>query len=169
LPGDSGTDTLYGLAAIDRARLHHRLSALYEGFDAVIVDSGPGIESVVRATMRARRLVVVSTPEPAALSDSYALIKIVTQQVPSLAIDVLANRVANPAEGVAVFERLALAADRFLRRGLSYLGAVPEDVALARRVREPGALLKEIPAALEELAGRLAERHVAPGRGEEAA
>jgi len=143
LPADSGAETLYSLGSIDRARLHHRLSALYDDFDAVVVDAGPGLESVVRvATMRATRLVIVTAPEPAALTDAYATIKIVHAQVSDLPVDVLVNRVLDDREGPRTFERLATAAERFLQRGLTYLGALQEDEAIRRAVRTPGQLAR---------------------------
>ncbi len=62
LPADSGDEAMYALNATDRARLHYQLSTLYDGFDVVIVDAGPGLESVVRASaMGASRLLVVLT------------------------------------------------------------------------------------------------------------
>ncbi len=166
-PADSGTESLHALGSVDRARLHHRLSALYDAFDTVIVDGGPGIDNVVRiASIRASRLVVVTVPEPAALSDAYALIKIVNLQVPSLPVDVLVNRVLGEDEALASYERLRLAAARFLGRDLHYLGAVPEDEALRAVVRRPGALLAAAPAAVEQVALRLAGRGAAGARGE---
>lgn len=141
LPADSGAESLYALGSVDRARLHHRLSWLYDDFDAVVVDAGPGLESVVRvSTMRATRLVVVTVPEPAALTDAYATIKIVQFQVADLAIDVLVNRVGDPREGPQAFERLATATQRFLQRDIRYLGAIPEDDAIRQAVRGPGRL-----------------------------
>jgi len=143
LPADSGAESLYAMAAVDRARLHHRLSALYDDFDAVVVDAGPGIESVVRvATMRATRCVILTVPEPAALTDAYATIKIVNLQVADLPIDVLVNRVSEPPEGTQTFERLATAAERFLQRGLRYLGALREDDEIRHAVRVPGQLAR---------------------------
>jgi flagellar biosynthesis protein FlhG len=141
LPGDSGAESLYGMTPVDRARLHRRLSALYDDFDVVIVDGGPGIESVVRATIRASRLTVIAVPEPASLSDAYALIKIVHLQIPTLPVDVVVNRVFGADEANAAFARLALAAERFLKRELRFVGAVAEDPEIARGVREPGTLL----------------------------
>ena len=141
LPADSGAEGLYALGATDRARLHHRLSALYDDFDAVIVDAGPGLESVVRvATMRATRCVVLTAPEPAALTDAYATIKIVNLQVSDLPVDVLINRVCDASEGPETYERLATAAGRFLHRELRYLGALWEDEEIRRAVRMPGRL-----------------------------
>jgi flagellar biosynthesis protein FlhG len=114
---------------------------LYDDFDAVIIDAGPGLESVVRvATMGATRLVVVTAPEPAALTDAYATIKIVHLQVSDLPIDIIVNRVIEPNDGPETFERLATATERFLHRELRYLGALAEDDAIRHAVRLPGRL-----------------------------
>lgn len=145
LPADSGAEGLYALGATDRARLHHRLSALYSDFDAVIVDAGPGLESVVRvATMRATRCIVLTAPEPAALTDAYATIKIVNAQVADLPVDIMVNRVMSDSEGPETYERLATAAERFLHRPLRYLGALWEDEEIRRAVRVPGQLARGI-------------------------
>jgi flagellar biosynthesis protein FlhG len=141
LPADSGAESLHALGLLDRARLHHRLSGLYEDFDTVVVDAGPGIESVVRvSTMGATRLILVTLAEPAALTDAYATLKIVHAQVKDLPVDVLINRVEDPREGPHAFERLATAAERFLHRGIRYLGALWEDDEIRRAVRAPGRL-----------------------------
>jgi flagellar biosynthesis protein FlhG len=157
LPGDSGAESLYALGAVDRARLHHRLSSAFDGFDHVVVDGGHGIESVVRAAgIRASRLVVLTAPEPAALADAYALLKITSLQLPSVPLEVMVNRVSADEEGQAVFERLHLAADRFLRRALTYLGCVHEAEALRMGSRRPGALLELAHEGIDAIAAHLA-------------
>lgn len=158
LPGDSGAESLYALGAVDRARLHHRLSAVYDDFDQVVVDGGPGIESVVRAAgIRASRLVVLTAPEPAALADAYALLKITSLQLPAVPLEVMVNRVSADEEGQAVFERLDLAAGRFLRRDLSYLGCVHESEAIRLATRHPGALLELEHEGIDSITARLAD------------
>jgi flagellar biosynthesis protein FlhG len=157
LPADSGAEALYALSAFDRARLHDRLSGLYDAFDAVIVDGGAGVEAAVRAcAMRASRLVAVVVPEPASLADAYALVKLAHLQVPGLPVGVLVNRVEAPGEAETAVERLRLATRRFLGLELDDLGAVPESDRLRRAARRPGGVLDAIPPALEALAGRLA-------------
>jgi flagellar biosynthesis protein FlhG len=144
LPADSGAEGLYALGAVDQARLHHRLSNLYDDFSVVVVDAGPGLEAAVRlSTMRGTRLVVVTVPEAAALTDAYALIKLVHGQLPSLPIDVLVNRTETAAEADQAFERLATAATRFLGRPLEYLGGLPECAGLRTAMRRPGAWLTD--------------------------
>ena len=145
LPGASGAEGIYSLAALDRARLHHRLCSLYDDFDVIVIDAGPGLESVVRvATMRATGLIVTVAPEPAALTDAYALIKIVQQQIPDLPIDILVNRSFSEDEGRAAYERLAIAVERFLRRGVRYLGSLPEDDELRLAMRDPRRLSRAL-------------------------
>lgn len=168
VPADSGAEALYGLTSVDRARLHQRVCGLFGEYDAVFIDGGPGLESVVRAAgIQASRLVVLTAPEPAALSDAYALLKIIHLQVPSLPSDVMVNRAMADEEGQAVFARLQLAARRFLRRELGYLGAVLEDDALRRCARQPGAVLGVVSEEVEGIAERLGtgERLETPDEG----
>jgi len=166
LPADSGAESLYALSRVDQARLHRQLSSLYDGFEAVVVDGGPGIDNVVRvASMSATRLVVVTVPEPTALSDAYALIKIVSLQIPALPVSVLVNRTLSGEEGLAAFERLSLAASRFLGRELEYLGTLPEDDALRADIRRPGALLAAAPSEVEEAVARLIESKTSGAQG----
>jgi len=156
LPADSGAELLYGLGPIDRARLHQRVTRLWDDYDRVIVDGGPGLESVVRAAaIRAGHLTVITTPDPAALSDAYALLKIVHLQVPSIQIGVMVNRASADDEPQLVFDRLQLAASRFLGRGLEDLGAVPESESLRTAARRPGTVLDLQSAAVEAWAERL--------------
>ncbi len=144
VPGDSGAEVLYALPAVDQARLHHRLSTLYRGFDVVMIDAGPGVEGAIRlATMGGTRLVVVTVPEVAALTDAYALIKLVHAQLPSLPIDVLVNRASGPDDVEVTFQRLATAAERFLGRSLTLLGGLPETPALREALRRPGGVLDD--------------------------
>jgi flagellar biosynthesis protein FlhG len=144
------------MGAVDRARLHYRLTSLYDRFDAVVVDSGPGIDGAARvAAARATRLLAVTTPEPASLTDTYALIKIMHAHAPGLPIEVVANRVTSVAEGDETFARLRLAARKFLRHELSGPTLVPDDPAIRDATRRAGALSALMVNALDELAARL--------------
>lgn len=155
LPVQSGEDAIYSLTATDRARLHLRLTGLYSAFDDVVVDAGPGIEATIRATIRATRLIVVAVPEPASLSDAYALIKTATFHAPGLPIDVIANRVATETDGRNTFDVLNLAARTFLRRELGCLGEIAEHESLRRAVRSPGGLLSVAPVEIDAITERI--------------
>jgi flagellar biosynthesis protein FlhG len=158
LPAESGEERLHALTSVDRARLHHRLTDLYDEFDVVIIDTGASLEDVMRVSlMGATRLLVVAIPEAAALSDAYAVIKIVTLQIPLLPIDVIVNRTLNADEGPMVFGRLDQASRRFLNHPLNYLGAVAEH-ASSRQLTAPHAPLTLQPEGLAEIAATLRTR-----------
>ncbi|MGE0443394.1 MAG: AAA family ATPase [Gemmatimonadales bacterium] len=145
LPSDSGAEALYALPAVDQARLHHRLAALYADYDLIVVDAGAGIETVIRlATMGGTRVVLVTVPEVAALTDSYAVIKLVHAQLPGLPIDVVVNRAVDPEEVPRAFERLSVAAGRFLGRQLNLLGGISEAPGLREAMRRPGGLFSDL-------------------------
>jgi len=142
MPADSGTDAVQRLGPTDRARLQRRVSGIYADYDAVIVDAAAGLDSALRCVaLHATRLVVMTMPEATALTDAYALIKVVHGQLPRLPVDVVVNRVHEPTEGDLAFEKLRAAASRFLGRPLDYLGAVPEDREMRALAADPLRLL----------------------------
>lgn len=150
LPAESGAEVVHALTPMDRARLHVRLTTLMDDYDVTVVDAGTGIDGVLRAALaRATRLVAVTTPEPAALADTYALVKILSLEAPALPVDLFVNRSRGEAESAAAFQRLSEATHRFLGRPLGWLGAMDEDERVRRAVRGERPLL--------ELDGRVAE------------
>lgn len=138
LPGTSGGEPLQSLEPLDRARLHARLTTAFAGFDLVIVDAGAGVDGVLRATtIGAHRLVLVTSPEPAALTDAYAVLKLVHVRTPNIPVDVLVNQCQDDADGRIAFDKLAIAGERFLRKGIRFLGAVADESTIRAAVREP--------------------------------
>ncbi|MBA3317375.1 MAG: AAA family ATPase [Gemmatimonadales bacterium] len=138
LPAESGSEGLYALDAVERARLHCRLVGLSQQYEVVVVDAGAGIEGVVRAaTLGADRILLVTAPEPTALMDAHALVKMLSLQVPYVRIDVFVNRCAGEDEGKGAFVRLAAASEQFLNRRLHLAGILLEERQVAVAVREP--------------------------------
>ena len=80
---------------------------------------------------------MVSTPEPAALTGAYALMKVAHLRAPEIPIDVLINRCGSDADGTTAFDKLATACDHFLNRSIRHLGTVAEDPSLGLAARDP--------------------------------
>ncbi len=143
MPADSGTDAVQRLGPTDRARLQRRVSGIFREYDIVIVDSAAGLDSALRcAALHATRLVVLTMPEPTALTDAYALIKVVHGHLPRLPMDVVVNRVRSAEEGDRAYDKLRAAAARFLGRPLDFLGAIPEDLAMRDVASDPARLIQ---------------------------
>jgi flagellar biosynthesis protein FlhG len=145
LPSESGAEGLYALDPVERARLHCRLVGLYRLYQVVVVDAGAGIEPVVRAaTLGADQVLVVTTPDPTALVDAHALVKLLSLQAPHVGIDVLVNRCGGESEGQDAFAKLAAASERFLNRRLHLAGILLEEPLLAAAVRDPSRFLAKL-------------------------
>lgn len=142
MPAASGDEAIQRLSGTDRARLHRRVTTLYPEYDVVVIDAAAGLDSALRcAALRATRLVVITTPEPTALTSAYALVKMVHARLPRLPVDLMVNRTMSPEEGQLAADRLQEAATRFLGRQLRYLGAVPEDTGVRGSLADPAGLV----------------------------
>ncbi|MCX7629012.1 MAG: P-loop NTPase [Geminicoccaceae bacterium] len=166
LLGPSGWRALAGLAGPRLERLALELEALATGYDATVLDLPAGIgPPTLYLSARARRALLVTTPEPTALTDAYALLKIGLKDHPALALVV--NLAADPEDGRDAARTLAAASRRFLSRELELLGVVRRDPRVGEAIAAQRPLLSRHPhaAAAEDvlrLAQRLAARSAGP-------
>ena len=140
IPGASGVGRLAALGEFERARLIGSLEELGRYSDVMILDCPAGISpTVISLASAAERAVVVTTPEPTALTDAYAMIKVLWQQRSGVAIDLLVNQVSGGAEAEAVGRRLVGVAEKFLDCPVGRLGYVCRDpnIPAAVRARRP--------------------------------
>jgi flagellar biosynthesis protein FlhG len=113
---------------------------LAETADFILVDTGAGItKNVVHFAAAADEVLVVTTPEPTAITDGYALIKTVSREKGHGRIRLIVNQARNRLESGRVSERLRLVSRRFLDLEIDNLGHILNDehVALAVRKRRP--------------------------------
>lgn len=104
-------------------------------FDVVILDSGAGItEQIIHTALRADQVLVISTIEPTAVLDAYALIKIMLTGNPSIRVGVAMNMVRVPGLADEAAAKLRLAIRHFLHAEIEYTGFVPYDEAMQRSV-----------------------------------
>jgi len=117
--------------------------------DFLLIDTSPGINkgSIEFAGM-VDEIVIVLTPEPATVSDSYALVKILKGIYPEVQIRILVNFVASQDEADDVFERFELVVNHFLVSRVEYLGFIPEDMTLRQAVCERVPVIRAFPQSL---------------------
>ena len=116
------------------------LRELDELADVIIVDTGAGIsDSVLEFVMASPEVVLVTTPDPSSLTDSYSLLKTLYRNPNFLReeteIRVLSNRVTSLEEGQNVYDKLNSVVEQFLEGTVDYLGTIPQDFMLERSVR----------------------------------
>jgi len=146
LLGPSGWRALAGLEGAPLERFALALSGLAAGYDATLVDLEAGIGPRTLALARiANQVLLVVTPEPTALTDGYALVKVGLRAHPGLAV--VANQVETPAEGVACWRTLAATCRRFLGLDPPLLGTVRRDPWVAEAIGRQVPFLSRNPTA----------------------
>jgi len=137
LPGASGLEKLANLSEWQFTRLVNSFNELDRQSDIVILDTGAGISTnVTNFLMAADEIVVVTTPDPHAVLDAYALIKTIAGHKDRLKIKLVVNRVEKPAEETRVKLNLLNTCQAHLDQPLEYLGAIPESKYVGQSMRE---------------------------------
>ncbi len=173
LPGASGIAELARLDGHSFAALHARLMPIEQSFVIVLADAAAGIgPDVLACCLAAQELLLVTTPEPTALTDAYGLLKAFAQQAPQRRVNVIVNMVNSPAE-VEAGERLCAVARRFLGLDAQVVSWVPFSLWVQEAVRRQVPLLRLMPScptakSLRQLAHALANRLPKTGCSQEA-
>jgi flagellar biosynthesis protein FlhG len=146
IPGASGLAQVAALEEYERARLVREMKHLEDDADILIVDTGAGVSpNVLSFAAGADQQLIVTTPEPTAIADAYAVIKSVHRLRPDGDYRLVVNMVRSKAEAMAVFERIDAVCRRFLSLHLWYAGYVLHDPAVGRAVRKRHPFLLDSP------------------------
>lgn len=146
LPAASGVPELNDLNPDMRDLLVSRLTPLLINYDFIFMDIGAGISDTVQtfAGMAAMRIVVI-TPEPTSLTDSYALIKVLNKRFGLTEFRIVVNEVTSAKEAQSAYEKLAGACKHFLNIELKSLGFVRMDKKIPEAVCRQQPLMKYAP------------------------
>ncbi len=170
LPGANGVQEMTALSGAQKLALASALENLSRRVHLVIIDTCSGIsDAATHFATVAQEIVVVVTPEPASLTDAYALIKILASTYGERRFQILANSVDGEAQALRLFDSISRAAVRFLNVSLGLLGWIPRDPELLAAVAHSRLVVdeaREAPSsrAFDEVAGRLIESCAAGGR-----
>lgn len=136
IPGASGVAKLADLAGRQRAELLDQLSALERVADVILIDTGAGLgANVLSFAGAAATTLVVTTPEPTALTDAYAMTKTLLLRSPETKIEIVVNLASDQAEAEMVFRRISKVCETFLRRSIGFAGWIPADLAVIDAVK----------------------------------
>jgi flagellar biosynthesis protein FlhG len=136
IPGGSGVEELANLSLAQQQQLIAELSAMEAASDFMIIDTAAGIGHNVTSVLRAAaEVIVVTTPDPTAVVDAYATIKVLHRYCPAKPVWVLVNNAVGFGDAEEIFGQIHSAAERFLQHPLEYIGTIPRDEELAEAVR----------------------------------
>ena len=102
----------------------------------ILIDTAAGISSsVIGFCLAADHVLVVTTPEAAAMADAYGVIKVLVRKRYGRPISLVVNMARSPAEGKQIYQRMADVARKFLQTNLYYAGTLLKDERLCTAVR----------------------------------
>ncbi|MCL1884549.1 MAG: P-loop NTPase [Defluviitaleaceae bacterium] len=157
LSGGTGISALTELTDNQILRLTDGFLRLDDIADFIIIDTRAGLSNAVTNFIRAASdTIVVTTPDPTAIADAYALIKSLKTTMPDVGVlKLVVNCIVNDTEANEVFEKLNGVSSRFLGIKLILLGGIPYDSYLVRAVRKQKPVSTQYPFA--ESANRYAD------------
>lgn len=161
IPAGSGVAELANLAEDEREGLLDQLAEIEQSVEFLLIDTGAGLsDTVLNLIVASDEAVVVTQPEPTALADAYALIKVIVQHHAAFPFHILLNMVRDREQARQVYDSLARILVRFLGYQPGYAGYVTTDPCVAHAVVQqvPFSILHPRCAAarcLEELASTL--------------
>lgn len=147
----SGGSGIAGMSNLNQEYLKYIIQNLVQLdaiADIIIVDTGAGIsDAVLEFLVASGEILLVTTPEPTSITDSYSLLKALYRHPRfdenATKVKMIANRVNKEAEGEILFGKLNAVVERYLKIPMTYLGSVPEDIQLSR------AVMQQVPVSLE--------------------
>ncbi len=159
--GASGLDRLADISEAEQRQIIQHLCRLQHEADTIVIDTAAGISSsVIGFCLASDHVLVVTTPEAAAMADGYGIIKVLVRKRFPGPISLLVNMARTSAEGKQAYQRIADVARRFLHTNIYYAGTLlkEERLCTAVRSRQPVVLAypkAQISLALAALAVRL--------------
>ena len=149
ISGGSGMEQAGEFTPAERDLLEEKLTGCGELADVILIDTGAGIgRNVLDFILAADEVILVTTPEPTAMTDAYAVMKAYSMYAAKPNMRLVVNRVYDEAEGLEVAEKLRKTAERFLHMEIQSLGAIYEDRTMIQAVRQQKPILEAHPDAL---------------------
>ncbi len=135
--GASGLESLADLTRFQRQRLADELDTFQDNYDLMVIDTAAGLSaSVVGFCHAADHTLVVTTPEPTAMTDAYAMIKVLAGRDYSGKISLIVNMADSVAEGKRIYRQIADVARRFLNIHVYEAAVLCRDDRLPAAVRQ---------------------------------
>lgn len=151
----SGGSGIAGMGNLSRDHLDYlirNLSELDIMADVIIIDTAAGIsEAVLEFLVASREIILVTTPEPTSITDSYSLLKALNLHAKfnkdETKVKVITNKVETTEEGKQLYSKLSAVVNRYLKLNMEFLGVIPYDNSLVKAVMQQSPVLISNPQA----------------------
>lgn len=147
----SGGAELFYLETLDYQSQQHILKELklLEEYDIVIIDNGAGLSRQSLAfTILADEIILVTTPEPTAITDAYRVLKMVSLYKLKNRVKLVINQAQDKLSVEESFEKLSTTAREFLKLDIQCLGYIFSDIRVNKSIMQQEPLVVKYSQAL---------------------
>ena len=139
ISGGSGISGFGDLTKEQLTYLVYKIKELESMADIIIIDTGAGIFSAVMDfVVVSNEVILVTTPEPTSITDSYSLLKALNKRddfdKSQNHIKIVANRVRSYEEGANLYNKLNVVVNKFLNFNIEFLGIIENDENMSKAV-----------------------------------
>jgi len=149
VPGASGLSDMADLSPAHHIGIVNAFSSLTTNIDTLLVDTAAGIsDGALRFAESAQEVIVVVCDESTSITDSYAIIKILSTERGVSRFRIVTNMTRTGGTGNQLFEKLLRVTERFLDVTLDHAGSLPYDDRVWRSVQRQVPFVTAYPGSL---------------------
>jgi flagellar biosynthesis protein FlhG len=161
IPGSSGIPRIVNMSSRKRQEFIASFKDLEGEADIILIDTAAGMaKNVITLALLADDILLVTTPEPSAITDAYAMIKVLHAEKPEAKINLMVNMAGSETQALEVAQKVVQVSRQFLNFEVCVLGGLPNDPYVPKAVmqRQPWTeLYPRCPAtkAIKEMAAKM--------------
>ncbi len=145
LPGSSGLEEMANLQDSQVETLVRSLSEM-EGYDFTVFDTAAGIsKNVITLCLSSPEVIIVITPEPTSLTDSFTLLKVLLLNGFKGEVKIIVNQCNSNNTANLVYKKFHSAVKKFLGMNIKALGLIYQDKNVVEAVKQQRPFLLEYP------------------------
>lgn len=136
ISGVAGVEAALNVNRLEQKKLYKKLARCSEVANVIIIDTGAGLNrNVIEFVLAAEEVLLITTPEPTALADAYAVIKAYSTYTDRRNIKLIVNRIREEEECYEVTEKINQTTKKFLNLTVDCLGYIYEDKTVREAVQ----------------------------------
>ncbi len=146
LPGGSGFNDLTEVAAEKRQKIFKQLEELEKNYDFIVIDTPAGLNRHVIdiLTFSSRNLLVI-TPEPTSIADTYAVLKVLSMQRNGMKANIVVNQVKSFEQAKEIYIKFRMVVNKFLKIAVKFTGYILTDNKIRQSVMNQRPFVLEYP------------------------
>ncbi|SER55877.1 MinD/ParA family protein [Salisediminibacterium halotolerans] len=146
IAGGSGLNDLFEFDRYKADYFYAQLAVIESAYDYIFLDMGAGVNgNSAYFLFAAHEVFLVTTPEPTAITDAYAMVKYIDQNDENLPVRLIVNRAQTKQDGRKTADNMINVTEKFLSKTIAELAIIADDKAVSKAVRSQTPFLLHAP------------------------